>query len=55
MLDMYNEVKDFNPNLLALTLVNRVSLNPFLTKEFENLKEYINETKQEKDLDRINA
>ncbi|EAJ8891677.1 chromosome partitioning protein ParA, partial [Campylobacter jejuni] len=52
-LEIYNEVIDINPNLLALVLVNRVSPNPFLAKELENLKEYINETKKEKGLDRV--
>lgn len=53
MLDVYNEVKDLNPNLLALVLVNRVSPNPFLVKELENLKEYISEAKQERGLDKL--
>ncbi|OSM69751.1 hypothetical protein BJH61_09370 (plasmid) [Campylobacter jejuni subsp. jejuni] len=53
MLEIYNEVIDINPNLLALVLVNRVSPNPFLAKELENLKEYINEAKKEKGLDRV--
>lgn len=53
MLDVYNEVKNLNPNLLALVLVNRVSPNPFLVKELENLKEYISEAKQERGLDKL--
>ena len=53
MLEIYNEVIEINPNLLALVLVNRVSPNPFLAKELENLKEYINEAKKEKSLDRV--
>ncbi|WP_162165551.1 AAA family ATPase [Campylobacter fetus] len=50
MLDIYSEVKDLNPNLLALVLVNRVSPNPFLVKELENLKDYIQDAKSEKQL-----
>ncbi|EAK2896402.1 chromosome partitioning protein ParA [Campylobacter coli] len=53
MLEIYNEVIEINPNLLALVLVNRISPNPFLAKELENLKEYINEAKKEKGLDRV--
>ncbi|QKU36227.1 AAA family ATPase [Campylobacter sp. RM16192] len=53
MIDISNEVKTFNENLLILILVNRVSPNPFLIKELESLKEYISETKEEKNLDDI--
>ncbi len=44
MLELYAEVKDLNPKLLSLILVNRVSPNPFLTKELTNLKDYIHVT-----------
>ena len=47
MLELYAEVKDLNPKLLSLILVNLVSPNPFLTKELRNLKDYIHVTKQE--------
>lgn len=47
MLELYAEAKDLNPKLLSLILVNRVSPNPFLTKELRNLKDYIHVTKQE--------
>lgn len=53
MLDIYSEVKELNENLLTMILVNRVSPNPFLVKELENLKQYINETKKEKELNGV--
>lgn len=53
MLDIYSEVKELNENLLTMILVNRVSPNPFLAKELENLKQYINETKKEKELNGV--
>ncbi|EAI3887314.1 MULTISPECIES: AAA family ATPase [Campylobacter] len=53
MLDIYSEVKDLNPNLIALVLVNRVSPNPFLVKELENLKDYIKDAKNEKQLTNV--
>lgn len=53
MLDIYSEVKTLNENLLAIILVNRVSPNPFLIKELQNLKAYIDETKKEKELDAV--
>lgn len=45
MLELYAEAKDLNPKLLSLILVNRVSPNPFLTKELRNLKDYIHVNK----------
>nr|WP_245945849.1 hypothetical protein [Helicobacter didelphidarum] len=53
MLELYCEVKGLNTKLLALILVNRVSPNPFLSKELTNLKEYINTTKEEMNTDDI--
>jgi virC1 protein len=50
MLDIYSEVRELNENLLALVLVNRVSPNPFLAKELQNLREYIDEAKNDRNL-----
>ena len=36
--------------LLTLVLVNRVSPNPFLAKELENMREYIEDAKKERNL-----
>ncbi|EAI4450167.1 AAA family ATPase [Campylobacter sp. CNRCH_2016_3089] len=53
MLNIYQEVTEFNSELLALILVNRVSPNPFLAKELNNLKDYINEAKKDKGLEKV--
>ena len=50
MLDIYSEVRELNENLLALVLVNRVSPNPFLVKELQSLREYIDEAKNDRNL-----
>lgn len=50
MLDIYGEVRELNENLLALVLVNRVSPNPFLVKELQSLREYIDEAKNDRNL-----
>lgn len=50
MLDIYGEVRELNENLLALVLVNRVSPNPFLAKELQSLREYIDEAKNDRNL-----
>jgi chromosome partitioning protein len=50
MLDIYSEVRELNENLLALVLVNRVSPNPFLAKELQSLREYIDEAKNDRNL-----
>ena len=50
MLDIYGEVRGLNENLLALVLVNRVSPNPFLAKELQSLREYIDEAKNDRNL-----
>lgn len=49
MLKLYKEVKKLNPKLLALVLINRISPNPFLIKELQNLIEYINATTEKND------
>ncbi len=46
-----SEVKELNEKLVALVLVSRASPNPFLSKELENLKKYIEEAKQEKNFE----
>lgn len=50
MLNIYGEVRELNENLLALVLVNRVSPNPFLVKELQSLREYIDEAKNDRNL-----
>ena len=50
MLDIYGEVRELNESLLALVLVNRVSPNPFLAKELQSLREYIDEAKNDRNL-----
>lgn len=50
MLDIYGEIRGLNENLLALVLVNRVSPNPFLAKELQSLREYIDEAKNDRNL-----
>lgn len=48
MLELSSEAKDINQRLLTLILVNRVSPNPFLAKELDSLREYIDEAKIQK-------
>lgn len=50
MLDLSSEAKVLNEKLLTLILVNRVSPNPFLVKELENMREYIEDAKKERNL-----
>ena len=50
MLDLSSEAKELNEKLLTLILVNRVSPNPFLAKELENMREYIDDAKKERNL-----
>ncbi len=50
MIELFEEAKDFNDKLIALVLVNRTSPNPFLAKDLENLKAYIKEKRNEKNL-----
>lgn len=50
MLDLSSEAKVLNEKLLTLVLVNRVSPNPFLAKELENMREYIEDAKKERNL-----
>lgn len=53
MLEIYDESRQVNEKLLAFVLVNRVSPNPFLFKELENLREFISRIKAEKDLKNV--
>ena len=50
MLDLSSEAKVLNEKLLTLILVNRVSPNPFLARELENMREYIEHAKKERNL-----
>lgn len=50
MLDLSSEAKVLNEKLLTLILVNRVSPNPFLARELENMREYIEDAKKERNL-----
>ena len=50
MLDLSSEAKELNEELLTLILVNRVSPNPFLAKELESMREYIDDAKKERNL-----
>ena len=53
MLDLSSEAKVLNEKLLTLILVNRVSPNPFLAKELENMREYIEDAKKERNLNDV--
>ncbi|ECL1917632.1 ParA family protein [Campylobacter jejuni] len=53
MLNICKEVKLINENLVMLILINRVSPNPFLIKELNNLIDYIHKKKETNHLDNI--
>ncbi|NDJ28043.1 chromosome partitioning protein ParA [Campylobacter sp. MIT 12-8780] len=53
MLEIYDDSRQINSNLLAFVLINRSSPNPFLAKDLENLREFINTTKAEKGLENV--
>ena len=53
MLDLSSEAKELNEKMLTLILVSRVSPNPFLTKEPENMREYIEDAKKERNLNDV--
>lgn len=53
MIDIFADAKNINEDLQAILLINRVSPNPFLSKEIENLKEYIQESTQKRNLSDI--
>ncbi len=48
MLEIYEEVRDFNERLACFVLINRVSPNPFLAKELWNMRSYIESVRQER-------
>lgn len=50
MLNVFDEVKVLNSKLLGFILPNRVSPNPFLSKDIESLNSYIQELVKEKQL-----
>lgn len=50
MLNIFDEVKILNEKLKGFVLANRVSPNPFLSKEVQSLNEYTNELIKEKSL-----
>lgn len=50
MLEVFSSVKDINEKLLCLVVVSRVSPNPFLAKELQSLRDYIEESRTEKGL-----
>ena len=51
MLEIFNEVKEINESVKGFVLPNRVSPNPFLSKELLNLIQYIKELIKEKELE----
>lgn len=53
MFNLFVDAKDFNDKLLAFILVNRVSPNPFLQKDLQNLLEYIQELKLSQNINDI--
>ncbi|HEB8062224.1 TPA: ParA family protein [Campylobacter coli] len=53
MLNIYKEVKLINKNIILLILINRVSPNPFLIKELNNLIDYIHEKKEANNLNDV--
>lgn len=53
MLNVFDEVKTLNSKLLGFILPNRISPNPFLSKDVENLNVYINELIKEKKIENI--
>ena len=53
MLEIYDDSRQLNENLLAFILINRSSPNPFLAKDLESLREFINSIKNDKELDNV--
>lgn len=50
MLDRYAEAKINNENLIAGVLMNRINPNPFMSQELNNLREYLEEERQNKEI-----
>lgn len=53
MFELIMEAKEFNQNLLVFVVTNRVSPNPFLQKDLQNLQNYIKDLKEEKNINDI--
>lgn len=53
MFELIMEAKEFNQNLLVFVVANRVSPNPFLQKDLQNLQNYIKDLKEEKNINDI--
>lgn len=50
MLDVFDLAKESNEKLTALILFNRISPNPLLAKDLEDLREYVARSIKEKNL-----
>ncbi|WP_207942630.1 hypothetical protein [Helicobacter cinaedi] len=50
MLDVFDLAKETNEKLKALILFNRIFPNPLLTRDLEDLKEYVERNIQERNL-----
>lgn len=53
MFELIIEAKEFNHNLLVFVVTNRVSPNPFLQKDLQNLQNYIKDLQDEKNISDI--
>lgn len=53
MLELFNLAKENNPKLHCLILLNRISPNPFLSKEISELKEFVESAIKEKELENV--
>ncbi|WP_267523184.1 AAA family ATPase [Campylobacter sp. MG1] len=53
MFELIIEAKEFNENLLVFVVTNRVSPNPFLQKDLQNLQNYIKDLQVEKNISDI--
>ncbi len=50
MLEIYTDSRDLNPNLACFVLISRVSPNPFLARDLQNMREYIEKVREERGL-----
>lgn len=50
MLEIFDLAKESNPNLKAFIILNKISPNPFLTKDIEELRNFIDDIVVENDL-----
>lgn len=53
MLEVFNLAKENNPKLHCLILFNKISPNPFLSKEIAELKEFVESAIKEKQLEDV--